>query len=259
MVYWSDITQPAISRVPVQGGQPSTLVTADLGSPEGIAIDHLSRLMFWTDSMMDRIEVSKLDGSHRRVLFDEDLVNPRPIVADPINGRLYWSDWNRDGPKVEMANMDGTDRSALVSVDLGLPNGLTFDPQTRQLCWADAGTRKVECIDPYTRQRRKIVEGIQYPFAVVHYGSNLFYTDWRREAVVAVDRRSEKEVDFFLPLRRSRTYGITTTHPQCLPGANYCSGNNGGCSHLCLPRPGGRTCGCPDNAREGTCVQRQHP
>ncbi|XP_042560584.1 nidogen-1-like [Clupea harengus] len=256
MVYWSDITQPAISRVALRGGEPTTLIKADLGSPEGIAIDHLSRLMFWTDSMMDRIEVSKLDGSHRRVLFDDDLINPRPIVADPINGRLYWSDWNRDGPKLEMANMDGTDRSVLVSEDLGLPNGLTFDPQTRQLCWADAGTRKVECIDPYTRQRRRIVEGIQYPFAVVHYGNNLFYTDWRREAVVAVDRRAEKEVDAFLPLRRSRTYGITATHPQCLPGANYCSGNNGGCSHLCLPRPGGLTCRCPD-ARDGTCVERE--
>ncbi|XP_063054021.1 nidogen-1-like [Engraulis encrasicolus] len=256
IVYWSDITQPAISRVPLKGGQPTTVIKTDLGSPEGIAIDHLSRLMFWTDSMMDRIEVSKLDGSHRRVLFDEDLVNPRPIVADPINGRLYWSDWNRDGPKLEMANMDGTDRSVLVSEDLGLPNGLTYDPQTRQLCWADAGTRKVECVDPYTRQRRKIVEGIQYPFAVVHYGSNLYYTDWRREAVVAVDRRAEKEVDAYMPLRRSRTYGITLTQPQCLPGANYCSGSNGGCSHLCLPRPGGLTCRCPD-ANDGTCVERE--
>lgn len=58
----------------------------DLESPEGLAIDHLARLMFWTDSMKDRIEVAKLDGSQRRVLFDTDLVNPRPIVADPSYG-----------------------------------------------------------------------------------------------------------------------------------------------------------------------------
>lgn len=29
-----------------------------------------------------------------------------------------------------------------------------------------------------------------------------------------------------------------------LPGSNSCSNNNGGCAHLCLPYPGGRTCRC---------------
>uniref|UniRef100_A0AAY4ELV2 Nidogen 1b n=1 Tax=Denticeps clupeoides TaxID=299321 RepID=A0AAY4ELV2_9TELE len=257
MVYWSDITEPAISRVSLQGGQPTTLIKTDLGSPEGIAIDHLSRLMFWTDSIMDQIEVSKLDGSYRRVLFDEDLINPRPIVADPNNGRLYWADWNRDGPKIEMANMDGTDRTILVSENLGLPNGLTYDPLSRILCWADAGTRKVECVDPYSRYRKKVVEGIQYAFAVVSYGKSLFYTDWRRYAIITIDRMAEKETDSFLPQRRSKPYGITTTYPQCPPGVNYCSANNGGCSHLCLPRPGGLTCQCPDT-EDASCVERGH-
>lgn len=58
----------------------------DLGSPEGIAIDHMSRTMFWTDSMKDRIEVASLDGTQRRVLIDTDLVNPRAIIVDPVKG-----------------------------------------------------------------------------------------------------------------------------------------------------------------------------
>nr|XP_055040010.1 nidogen-1-like isoform X2 [Misgurnus anguillicaudatus] len=255
MIYWSDITQPAISRVNMEGGQTITLVNTDLGSPEGIAIDHLSRNMYWTDSVLDRIEVSRLDGSHRRVLFDKDLINPRPIIADPVYGLLYWADWNRDGPKIERSNMDGTDRTVLVNDDLALPNGLTYDPARRELCWADAGTRKVECIDPYSRIRRKVTEGIQYPFAVVSYGKNLFYTDWRREAVVAVDRQDGTEVEEFLPQRRSRTYGIAVTYPQCPQGLNYCHRDNGGCSHLCLPRPGGFTCRCPD-VRDLSCVEQ---
>ncbi|GAA6100747.1 nidogen-1 isoform X1 [Tachysurus ichikawai] len=256
MVYWSDITQPSISRASVQGGQPTAVITKDLGSPEGLAIDHLSRNMYWTDSAHDRIEVSTLDGQHRRVLFDTDLVNPRAIIADPVNGRLYWADWNRDSPKIEMSNMDGTDRTVLVKDDLELPNGLSFDPNTRQLCWADAGTRKVECINPYTRVKRKVVEGLQYPFDIVSYGRNLYYTDWRRQAVVSVDHVAGKELDEFLPQKRSRLYGITTSYPQC-PQAerNYCSSNKGGCSHLCLPRPGGFTCRCPD-APDSTCTER---
>uniref|UniRef100_A0AAQ6AE78 Nidogen 1b n=1 Tax=Amphiprion ocellaris TaxID=80972 RepID=A0AAQ6AE78_AMPOC len=249
MVYWTDITGPAISKARLSGGD-----IIPLQSPEGIAIDHISRLLFWTDSMRDTIEVSKLDGSHRRVLFDTDLVNPRPIVTNPAYGRLYWADWNRDGPKIEMSNMDGTERTVLVKDDLGLPNGLTFNPGDQQLCWADAGTRKVECMDPHRRLRRQIAEGIQYPFALVSFGRTLYYTDWRREAVVAVDRQSERETEEFLPQKRSRVYGITTTPTQCPQAYNYCS-NNAGCSHLCLPRLGGFTCRCPD-AADGRCEER---
>ena len=29
-------------------------------------------------------------------------------------------------------------------------------------------------------------------------------------------------------------------------GTNACAVRNGGCSHLCLPRPRGRSCSCPD-------------
>uniref|UniRef100_A0A3P8UHX2 Nidogen 1 n=1 Tax=Cynoglossus semilaevis TaxID=244447 RepID=A0A3P8UHX2_CYNSE len=248
MVYWTDITGPAISKASMSGGDV-------IPSPEGLAIDYVSRLLFWTDSMRDTVEVSRLDGSHRRVLFDSDLVNPRPIVTDPTYGKLYWADWDRDGPKIEMSNMDGTDRTVLVKDDLGLPNGLTFDTDSQQLCWADAGTRVVECIDPHRRQRKRIVDGIQYPFAVVSFGRKLYYTDWRREAVVAVDRTSQTETEEFLPQMRSRLYGITTTTTHCPQAYNYCL-NNGGCSHLCLPRVGGFSCRCPDAAAaDGQCVE----
>lgn len=111
MVYWSDITAPAISRAGLGGGHVSAIVTEgtaeprlcpedtrvriqtpcfcaspDLESPEGMAVDHVARLLFWTDSLRDTVEVSKLDGSQRRVLFHTDLVNPRPIATNPVYG-----------------------------------------------------------------------------------------------------------------------------------------------------------------------------
>ncbi|RVE76570.1 hypothetical protein OJAV_G00010130 [Oryzias javanicus] len=253
MVYWTDITGPAISKASLSGGDIIPLVTKELRSPEGIAVDHVARLLFWTDSMRDTIEVSKLDGSQRLVLFDTDLVNPRPIVTNPAYGRIYWADWDRDGPKIEMSHMDGTERSVLVDKDLGLPNGLTLDADNQQLCWADAGTQRVECMDLHRRLRRNIVEGVQYPFALVSFGKNLYYTDWKREAVVGVDRHTQTETEEFLPQKRSRLYGITTTPTQCPQVFNYCS-NNGGCSHLCLPRLGGFRCRCPD-VHAGRCVE----
>ncbi|KAK7149062.1 hypothetical protein R3I93_013158 [Phoxinus phoxinus] len=256
MVYWTDISTPAISKANLQGGEPVHLIKSDLGSPEGIAIDHVGRNMFWTDSMKDRIEVSSLDGSNRRVLVNTDLVNPRAILTDPTNGYIYWADWNRDSPKIEMAYMDGTNRRVLVKDDLNLPNGLTYDPRTSLLCWADAGTHKVECMNPQQGSRTQLMEGIQYPFGLTTDGKNLYYTDWMRGAVVVVDRYSRREVDEFQPQKRTRLYGITTAHASCPSGQNYCSTNNGGCTHLCLATPAGRSCRCPDNAVGLGCVER---
>ncbi|KAG8444530.1 hypothetical protein GDO86_009623 [Hymenochirus boettgeri] len=255
-VYWTDISGPSISRASINGGEPTVIIKTDLGSPEGIAVDHLGRNLFWTDSISNTIEVAKLDGSNRRVLFDTDLENPRGIVVDAPKGNLYWTDWNRVAPKIETSYMDGSNRRILVKDDLGLPNGLTFDPYSSMLCWVDAGTKKMECMNPSQPARRKIVEGIQYPFGVTSYGKNLYYTDWKRDAVVAVDRTIAKENDNFQPPKRSRLYGITTAYSQCPQGQNYCAVNNGGCTHLCLATPGGRTCLCPENSVGVDCIDR---
>ena len=43
-------------------------------------------------------------------------------------------------------------------------------------------------------------------------------------------------------------------------GENECSKKNGGCSHFCLPVPGGRTCACPDGMQVNgtTCSKGIH-
>ena len=64
---------------------PRVLFISGLGSPEGIAIDWISRNMYWTDSVSDSINVAGLDGSNRKVLFN-DIKNPRGIAVDPVAG-----------------------------------------------------------------------------------------------------------------------------------------------------------------------------
>ncbi|XP_036210818.1 nidogen-1 [Myotis myotis] len=257
MVYWTDISEPSIGRASLYGGEPATIIRQGLGSPEGIAVDHLGRNLFWTDSRLDRIEVAKLDGTQRRVLFDTDLVNPRGIATDPVRGNLYWTDWNRDSPKIETSYMDGTHRRVLVQDDLGLPNGLTFDAYSSQLCWVDAGTSRAECLRPEQPVRRRVLEGLQYPFSVTSFGKNLYYTDWKTNSVAAIDIAVAKETDTFHPHKQTRLYGITTALSQCPQGHNYCSVNNGGCTHLCLATPGSRTCRCPDNTLGVDCIERK--
>ncbi|XP_063040721.1 nidogen-2 isoform X2 [Engraulis encrasicolus] len=216
-VYWTDIAGRTISRAGMEAGsEPEVLINTGLTSPEGLALDVVRRSMFWVDSTLDKLETSSLDGSGRRVLFDTDLVNPRAIVVDSASGTLYWTDWNREAPKIESASVNGQNRKVLVREGIGLPNALTVNPATRQVCWADAGTKQLECINPDGTGRRVVHSGLNYPFAMVFHGNHFYYTDWRRDAIIAMNKATGQIIDDFLPEQRSHLYGVALATPTCL-------------------------------------------
>ncbi|XP_063804473.1 nidogen-2 [Pseudophryne corroboree] len=218
-LYWTDVAGRTISRAGLEpGAEPEVIISTDLISPEGLAIDFLRRTMFWTDSGTDKIESSRLDGSDRKTLFDTNLVNPRAITIDAVRGNLYWTDWNREAPKIETSFVDGSNRRILVNDNIGLPNGLTFDPFSKQICWADAGTKKLECILSSGSGRRVVQSNLNYPFSVVAYANHFYHTDWRRDGVIAVNKESGEIAEEYLPEQRSHLYGITAVYPYCPSG-----------------------------------------
>ncbi|PWA31990.1 hypothetical protein CCH79_00018845 [Gambusia affinis] len=226
-VYWTDLSARTINRASMaSGAEPEMLINtskqqrplpADLVSPEGLALDAKRRLMFWVDSNTDVIESASLDGSRRRTLFDSDLVNPRAIVVVSSTGSLYWTDWNREAPKIETSTVDGQGRRVVVSERVGLPNALTYDLSAGQICWADAGTKLLECISPNGSGRRVINSDLNYPFSMVYHSNHFYFSDWRRDGVIAVDKYSSKFTDEYLPEQRSHLYGITIATTHCLP------------------------------------------
>lgn len=86
-VYWSDISAKAIFSAKYDGSDKKTFVSEDMMSPEGVAVDWISRRLYWTDSSKDTIEVASLDNSTlRTVVINRGLVNPRGIAVDPLQG-----------------------------------------------------------------------------------------------------------------------------------------------------------------------------
>ncbi|XP_071784784.1 uncharacterized protein [Asterias amurensis] len=259
-MYWTDVSGRTISRANIDGSDVQVIVGRGLSSPEGVAVDWLSRNIYWTDSGYDRIEVANLDGGNRRVLFNNDLANPRAIVADPIGGMLYWTDWNRDGPRIERSHLDGGNRTVLVDTNIELPNGLSLDYTSSQICWADAGTKKIECMnmngDPLTRFT--VFPSSNYPFSIASVGFKLYWSDWDTKSIQSISKTGGTEsASVKLPRGgNGRVYGITAIS-TCPSASNACSNNNGGCSSLCLPIPGGqRKCACPSTleGNEVPCV-----
>ncbi|XP_029300808.1 nidogen-2 [Cottoperca gobio] len=220
-VYWTDLSARTINRaLMAAGAEPEILINTNLVSPEGLAVDVKRRLMFWVDSNPDMIESANLDGSGRRTLFDTDLVNPRAIIVVSSTGTLYWTDWNREAPKIESSSVDGQNRRVVVSDGIGLPNALTYDSSSAQVCWADAGTKRLECVSPDGSGRRVVHPSLNYPFSMVYYRGHFYYTDWRRDGVIAVSKDSSQITDEFLPDQRSHLYGIAIATTHCLSGSH---------------------------------------
>lgn len=102
--YWSDISGRAIRSATYNGSDKTDFIKIGIikfylyifvfqvcffqgiGSPEGLAIDWVSRNIYWTDSTKDTIEVANLDTKLRRTLFKTNLVNPRGIAVHPQRG-----------------------------------------------------------------------------------------------------------------------------------------------------------------------------
>ncbi|NIG60862.1 low-density lipoprotein receptor-related protein 4 [Pontoporia blainvillei] len=242
-VYWSDSTLHRISRANLDGSQHEDIITTGLQTTDGLAVDAIGQKVYWTDTGTNRIEVGNLDGSMRKVLVWQNLDSPRAIVLYHEMGFMYWTDWGENA-KLERSGMDGSDRTVLISNNLGWPNGLTVDKASSQLLWADAHTERIEAADLNGASRHTLVSPVQHPYGLTLLDSYIYWTDWQTRSI----HRADKGTGGNVILVRSNLPGLmdiqAVDRAQPL-GFNKCSSRNGGCSHLCLPRPSGFSCACP--------------
>ena len=51
----------------MKGWNVVSIVTEDIRTPNGLAIDHKSQRLYWSDARLDKIERSDFDGKKREV------------------------------------------------------------------------------------------------------------------------------------------------------------------------------------------------
>ncbi|XP_012137362.2 nidogen isoform X2 [Megachile rotundata] len=256
--YSSDITGNRIIELAYNGSMADTFLRK-VSSPEGLAVDWVSRNIFWTDSSKTTVEVANLETKKRKVLVSDGLVNPRGIAVHPYRGKIFWSDWNRASPKLEWANEDGSGRAIFLQGDfVKLPNSLSIDWATDELCWADAGTFTISCMEIDSREINVVANELTYPFGLAISHQNYYWTDWKTHKIeVAMKSSGDRKPAISVPPGGSgKLYGIVVVPESCPRVTNVCQYENGRCStdQLCLPDgQGGRTCVCADDAT-GPCT-----
>ncbi|KAL7385074.1 hypothetical protein ABVT39_014795 [Epinephelus coioides] len=255
-LYWIDVSRRVIERMSFNGSNREVVVNGVLHG-EGLAVDWIARKLYWTDSFLDCLKVSELDGRFVKKLAEHCVdanntycfENPRAIVLHPKYGFLYWTDWG-DKAFIGRVGMDGTNKAAIITTKLEWPNGITIDYTNDKLYWSDAHLSYIEYSDLDGQHRHTVYDGnLPHPFALTVFEDFVYWTDWNTRSVEKGNKYDGSGREALVNTTH-RPFDIHVCHPYRQPIViNPCAVNNGGCSHLCLIRHGGRehTCECPDH------------
>ncbi|XP_038047205.1 low-density lipoprotein receptor-related protein 2-like isoform X2 [Patiria miniata] len=263
-IYWSeavvegheeDNAARSILRAEFSGFNSSSefVPTAYLGSPVGIAIDHLSRNIYWTNPDKHTIEVMRLDGdnNYRRNVVENSggetsvIFDPASICLDPGSGMMYWAENGGMGvaPQINRANMDGSVLTAVVSENLGHVDFLTIDIAQHKLYWTQSIGQLIERCNVDGTGRQTVVEGVHHGMGIAVYENYLYYADSAYEKIMRVDRDTGQN-PVVMRSNERRLKGMRI-FARFGPTSNGCTTSNGGCQHLCLPTgPSARVCAC---------------
>ncbi|XP_056643570.1 low-density lipoprotein receptor-related protein 4 isoform X1 [Diorhabda sublineata] len=246
LYFYTDIEKNVIASVSMYNlSDIKILVSKNLSSPDGLAVDWIANNIYWTNTGNKIIEVARLDGNHRKTVIKDYLHDPRSIVVYPKKGFIFWTDWGI--PKIERAHLDGSNRKNLVHSQLNFPIGLVIDYVKKRLYWIDAklNEEKIETTDLHGNNRVMISVQSTHPFSLTQHEEYIYWTDWLQKTVKRAEKTTGKDTVIIRP-QLDAAMGITMVTGKRQQGWNPCAVDNGGCTHLCLFRLKNYTCGCPD-------------
>lgn len=258
MVYFTVASQNSVSGaikrayIPsVDDGSNNIGAAVDLDikyitSPDGIAVDWVGRNLYWADSRLKRLEVAMLDGRYRKHLVKTELGYPSAVAVNPRLGMLYWADRGND-PKIECSWLDGQQRKVLVSEQLGWPTGLSIDyANNDRIYWSDSKESRIESVLPSGEGRRTAVFiDVKNPLSVSVFEDNVYWSTQEKGEVIRQNKFGRGAKTKLLTAGPWLTQ-VSVYQKQRYNSLNMKNPCKGICSHLCLLRPEGYTCACPE-------------
>ncbi|RUS81825.1 hypothetical protein EGW08_010417, partial [Elysia chlorotica] len=255
-VFFSDVRNRVIYRGTIGQSDPQPQLVTNIGSVEGMTFDWISKNLFFTDFRRSTVSVLRVNHPDDRRDLIQDLGNVRSIVVHPLKGFLFYSDWLRNSRQtayIARCFTDGTNITQIRRKQLGWPNGLTIDFQADRLYWADAFFDRIQHSGLDGSDLQSLSgHTVIHPFGIAIYKDYIYYTDWRLQSIVRINKRGGQETKMRSGI--GRVMGIRVYDPSLQPvsTSNPCHLRNGDCSNFCFVVPAvdglsplGRHCGCP--------------
>ncbi|CAG0878905.1 unnamed protein product [Cyprideis torosa] len=289
MLYFADVSAKTIYRSPFNQSYTENkeaiveseaeallepIIRHESQGLEGLAVDWVGKKIYWLDRNSKQLDVAELNGTNRLTLKNTDISYPRAIVVHPGIGYLFFTDWQLHS-YIGRIGMDGSDFKRILTQDDKViwPNGLAIDYFSNKLFWADASLDYIAFSDFDGKHRQEVLTGhlVPHVFALTIMDDHVYWTDWNAKAVMRAHKFTGQNITV-LRNTTHRPYDIQIYHPlRQLPYDNPCADNNGGCSHLCLLKPGANgtvtySCACPNQFFMGSdgqscianCTAGQH-
>ncbi|XP_062925176.1 low-density lipoprotein receptor-related protein 8-like [Mobula hypostoma] len=219
-----------------------------------LTVDWLGKNLYWITSKPCGIELASLNGLYRLVLI-EHLSRSTSLVLHPPSGIMCFSEWGSenqgDGPRIECSFMDGQNRN-VVWKKCRLPTGLAITESGTRLYWIDLDNNVIDSILLDGSEFQEVKAGLEAHSVFAYWENALFWTTVHSGYTKLWYSANGQEKQWFEV--EQKIIGLKIYNRQ--RGNNFCSEGNGGCKHLCLPHPGGRTCRCSTGYRhvsDSTC------
>ncbi|XP_077129136.1 low-density lipoprotein receptor-related protein 1B isoform X2 [Ranitomeya variabilis] len=242
-IYWTDVKTQTIKRAFINGTGLENVISGDLHSIRGLAVDWVSRNLYWISSEFDetQINVARLDGSLKTSVI-HGIDKAQSLAVHPIKGKIFWM----DGNSINMANMDGSN-SKILFQNQREPIGLSIDYADNKLYWISSGNRTINRCS-LDGSNLEVIESMKKELtkatALTIVDSHLWWADQNLGQVGTCNKKDGSNITIV----RNKTAGVVHMKlydKDVQQGSNPCQMSNGGCSQLCLPTSETtRTCMC---------------
>ncbi|KAI7789745.1 putative low-density lipoprotein receptor-related protein 2 [Triplophysa rosa] len=211
-----------------------------------LAVDWVSHNLYWSRIRSPQLYVTSPGGKYTLLVLQAELQETISIALHPPTGRLCFTAVSRKGseplPQVDCAHMDGSNHTLLWS-KAKMPISLAFSDTGTALYWADTGAGSISSIDIDGSNYKEYNTGPAFIVSFARIEDIIFWVTLENGTIKVwyTDGFQPKQMWFEV---KTNIVELKAYSKSSQKGTNFCSENNGGCSHLCLPYPSGRTCRC---------------
>ncbi|KAL5005791.1 hypothetical protein ScPMuIL_016949 [Solemya velum] len=92
-MFWTNWNnqQPMIQRAFLTGYEREAIITENIGTPNGLCIDHKAQKLYWSDARLDKIERCEFDGTNRVTIVTS--VPQHSFGLAVYGDYIFWTDW----------------------------------------------------------------------------------------------------------------------------------------------------------------------